>query len=70
MLCEYARNLTRNPEEFISSDSVEKLKLGGLSDSAILDSTLVVSYFNFVNRIVLSLGVESTEEEIKGYHFE
>jgi uncharacterized peroxidase-related enzyme len=69
MLCDNARSLTRNPEEFIRPDFVEKLKKGGLSDSAILDSTLVVSYFNFVNRIVLALWVESNEEEIKGYNF-
>jgi alkylhydroperoxidase family enzyme len=40
-----------------------------LSDSAILDATLVVAYFNFVNRIVLALGVESSELEVQGYRF-
>jgi alkylhydroperoxidase family enzyme len=45
------------------------MKEAGLSDSAILDATLVVSYFNFVNRIVMALDVESSEEEVKGYDF-
>jgi len=30
---------------------------------------LIVSYFNFVYRIASGLGVEYTEEEIKGYRF-
>jgi len=68
-LCEYAENLTNNPIGFNETAFMDHLKETGLSDSAILDATLVIAYFNFVNRIVLALGVETSENEIKGYHF-
>jgi len=41
----------------------------GLTDEEILSVNLVTSYFNFVNRIALGLGVEFSEEEIKGYKY-
>lgn len=69
LLCEFAENLTVKPYDFNDPVFVEKLKNVGLSDNAILDATLVVAYFNFVNRIVMALGVEANEEEIKGYNF-
>jgi alkylhydroperoxidase family enzyme len=43
------------------------LRAEGLTDSDILDITLVVAYFNFVNRIALGLGVGFTLEELSGY---
>ncbi|MBK5192462.1 MAG: peroxidase, partial [Flavobacteriaceae bacterium] len=36
---------------------------------AILDATLVVSYFNFVNRMVLTLGVEIETDEGENYKY-
>ena len=39
-----------------------------LSDRAILDASLVVGYFNFVNRMVLALGVK-LEKEPGGYNY-
>ena len=39
----------------------------GLSDKDILDLTLIVGYFNFVNRIALGLGVGWSAEELSGY---
>lgn len=66
VLCEYAKRLTLNPA--IDFGMVEKLKSHGFSDGAILDATLVVAYFNFVNRIVLSLGV-TLEENAGGYKY-
>jgi hypothetical protein len=51
-----------------------KLKALGLDDRAILDATLVLSYFNFVNRIVLGLGLglglAVSEEELAGYKYD
>ena len=38
------------------------------SDREILDATLVISYFNFVNRNVLALGVE-LEEDPSGFNY-
>jgi uncharacterized peroxidase-related enzyme len=68
-LCEFAQILTLRPENFQEEGSTEALRENGLTDNAILDATLVVAYFNFVNRIVLALGVESDENELKGYNF-
>ncbi len=68
-LCEFARELTLHPGSFQEDSLIEKLRESGLSDNAILDATMVVAYFNFVNRIVLSLGVESDDNELKGYRF-
>lgn len=48
----------------------EELKEAGLDDRAILDAALVVGYFNFVNRIVLSLGVYLEQDEGQGYKYE
>ncbi|PKP51493.1 MAG: peroxidase [Bacteroidetes bacterium HGW-Bacteroidetes-1] len=69
MLCQFAELLTRNPESAEKNDITEDLKNAGLSDSAILDATLVVAYFNFVNRIVLALGVELEKDSGTGYKY-
>ena len=68
-LCHFAKALTINPNHN-NQESTEKLKKLGLSDRAILDATLVISYFNFVNRIVLGLGLNVNEEELEGYNYE
>lgn len=68
LLCKYAQELTANPSgdfELITS----KMKEVGLSDRQILDANLVTAYFNFVNRIVIGLGVVPDEAEIKGYNY-
>jgi len=44
-----------------------ELRAVGLSDKDILDLTLIVSYFNFVNRIALGLGVDYNVDEVVGY---
>ncbi len=38
-------------------------------DEDILLVNLIISYFNFVNRIALGLGVGFSEEEVKGYKY-
>lgn len=65
-LCAFASKLTENPSAS-SKEDVEKLKNVGYSDRAILDISQITSYFNFVNRIVLSLGVsmEDIKQEFK-----
>ena len=44
-----------------------ELRAEGLSDADILDITLIVGYFNFVNRIALGLGVTFNHDELSGY---
>ncbi len=64
----YAVNLTRHPSQMREQD-VEKLRQSGFSDEDILSINLIASYFNFVNRIALGLGVEFNEEEVQGYSY-
>ena len=67
-LCKLAKNLTQMPYG-TSWASIELLKNAGLDDRAILDAVQVIAYFNFVNRMVLALGVEFNDEETKGYNY-
>lgn len=67
-LCDFAEQLTKNnPQNY--PPQVESLKGHGLGDRAILDAVQVIAYFNFVNRMVLALGVEFDEQEMKGYNY-
>lgn len=68
-LCRFAEKLTLKPDDFKEPEYVSKLKEIGLSDPAILDATLVVAYFNFVNRIVLGLGVTLEADSGEGYKY-
>lgn len=67
-LCEFAKLLTIEPNS-TGDVNIERLKAKGLSDSAILDATLVVAYFNFVNRMVLGLGVRLETDNGGGYKY-
>jgi uncharacterized peroxidase-related enzyme len=68
-LCEYAKELTLNPRGASEKDLTEPLRNSGIEDSGILDATLVIAYFNFVNRIVLGLGVSLGADSGKGYKY-
>ncbi|MEP5613652.1 MAG: peroxidase-related enzyme [Cyclobacteriaceae bacterium] len=68
-LCRFAKELTESPEKSEDAGLVKPLQDEGFSDREILDATLVIAYFNFVNRIVLSLGV-SLEENPGGYKYD
>jgi uncharacterized peroxidase-related enzyme len=68
-LCDYALQVTLHPGLCKNQDLTQKLRNAGFSDFAILDASLVVSYFNFVNRMVLSLGVEIESDEGKNYNY-
>jgi uncharacterized peroxidase-related enzyme len=57
LMLEFAGQLTTQPGADHSL-TVHKLKELGLTDEALLHITLVIAYFNFVNRIALGLGVE------------
>ncbi len=65
-MLEYAAKLTKSPDRTDSSD-IEELRRCGFSDQDVLNINLITSYFNFVNRIALGLGVEFTLEEAQGY---
>jgi uncharacterized peroxidase-related enzyme len=62
-LLDWARESTLAPH-LAAKESVQSLKDVGFDDRAILDATLTVGYFCFVNRLVLLLGV-SVEEDFE-----
>lgn len=63
-LVRFAGKLTQDPSGVRKAD-VEALRQAGLADEEILLATLIVGYFNFVNRLVLGLGVER-EAQVAG----
>ena len=65
-IARHAEKLTTAPGAMTESDLGE-LRAEGLSDKDILDLTLIVGYFNFVNRIAMGLGVEFSPDELSGY---
>lgn len=67
-LLEYAYKLTLFPSK-ISEPDISRIRSYGWNDEDILCVNLIISYFNFVNRIALGLGVEFNEEEMKGYNY-
>lgn len=64
----YAEKLTVTPG-VVNEFDLQNLRIHDLNDKDILNINLVVSYFNFVNRIANGLGVEYSEEEVKGYKY-
>ena len=64
----YSEKLTLTPG-LVNEFDVQNLRIHNISDEDILNINLVVSYFNFVNRIANGLGVEFTEDEVKGYKY-
>lgn len=60
----YARKLTQNPSA-AKQDDVGHLQAVGWSDGEILEINQVTSYFAYVNRMVLGLGVD-TDGDILG----
>lgn len=62
----HAEKLTSAPSAMTESD-LDPLRAEGLSERDILDITLTVAYFNFVNRIALGLGVSFSADELIRY---
>ena len=60
----YAAKLTLQAAE-VSEDDIESLRVAGLDDGQILEINQVTAYFNYANRTVLGLGVD-TDEDIIG----
>jgi len=67
-MLEYGEKLTKDPK-LVGKEDVERLRDVGFSDRNILNINLIVSYFNFVNRISSGLGVDYTSEEMTGYRY-
>jgi uncharacterized peroxidase-related enzyme len=67
-LCKYAIRLTKLPGRSSTMD-VAELRREGLSDEAILQATLTVGYFNFVNRLALATGIDPANDVAKPYDY-
>ncbi len=67
-MIDYAVKLTRHPSEIIEAD-LDALRTAGFSDDEILRVNLIVSYFNFANRIVSGLGVPLGDEHVRTYKY-
>ena len=70
LLCNLAKNLTINPGYPHKTKLLKSLSDAGVDDRGILDAHLVVAYFNFVNRLVLGLGVKLEAEGASGYNYD
>ena len=56
--CRHAKALTLNHTK-ITNEDIERLRETGFSDGEILEVNQVVSYFNYANRTVVGLGVDT-----------
>ena len=56
-LCEFAEKVTLELAAMQQED-VGALRKVGLDDGAILDAVLVISFFNYINRVVDAIGLE------------
>lgn len=55
----HAAKLTTRPTAMVEAD-IEALRAHGLDDVQILDINNLVAYYNYINRIVMGLGIRST----------
>jgi uncharacterized peroxidase-related enzyme len=56
VMVDYVVKLTKDATR-VSKDDHEKLRAAGFDDQAILQITLIASWFNYINRVADSLGV-------------
>ncbi len=56
VMCDYVVQLTKDAVK-ITPRHHEKLRAAGFDDRAILQITLIASWFNYINRVADSLGV-------------
>lgn len=56
--CQYAKELTLNHND-IKNENIDLLRKKGFTDGEILEINQVASYFNYVNRTVVGLGVDT-----------
>ncbi len=71
LLCDYAWELTKNPGLTKNENSfIKPLKNIGLDDRTILDATMIIAYFNYVNRIMNGLGIELEADKGEGYNYD
>jgi uncharacterized peroxidase-related enzyme len=60
-LCRFAELVTRTPAACRAGE-IEGLRRLGLSDRDILDAVQIIAYFNYINRVADSLGIDPEPE--------
>jgi len=55
-MCDYVVKLTKHATEIMPEDH-RGLRASGFDDTAILQITLIASWFNYINRVADALGV-------------
>ena len=55
-MVDYVVKLTKDATQ-VQKDDHEKLRTAGFEDQAILQITLIASWFNYINRVADALGV-------------
>ena len=63
-LLNYADQLTMRPDG-ISKELIDQIKQSGITDGELLEANQVAAYFNYANRTVLGLGVD-TDGDVLG----
>ena len=56
VMCDYVVKLTKDATQVLPDDH-RKLREAGFDDTAILQITLIASWFNYINRVADALGV-------------
>lgn len=56
VMCDYVVQLTKDATQIFPEDH-KKLRDAGFNDTAILQITLIASWFNYINRVADALGV-------------
>jgi uncharacterized peroxidase-related enzyme len=56
VMVEYAVKLTKDATR-VSREDMDRLRQAGFDDRAILQITLIASWFNYINRVADALGV-------------
>ncbi|MBI5762582.1 MAG: peroxidase-related enzyme [Planctomycetes bacterium] len=56
-MLDYAVKLTKTPND-MCSDDIEALRRAGFRDEDVVDIVQIVSYFNYINRVLDGLGAE------------
>jgi uncharacterized peroxidase-related enzyme len=56
VMCDYVVQLTKDAVK-ITPEFHEKLRAVGFDDTAILQITLIASWFNYINRVADALGI-------------
>ena len=56
VMCEYVIQVTKDATK-IHPEVLDRLRSSGFNDTAILQITLIASWFNYINRVADALGV-------------